>query len=427
MLLRPIHHTFAPLGDAEHCRQALRWLLHPGLWKNTDERQSLRAALDHTFGGSAFLFASGREALLAFLRSCKFPQGSEIIVQGYTCVVVPNAIRAAGLVPVFADIEKATLSMDPEDVETKISPRTKAILCQHTFGLPAPVERLREICDRRDLLLIEDCAHVLRDEDGPQEIGRFGDALLLSFGRDKAISGITGGAIVVKTPNNTQRANERVPANQLTSNLTREENSANELSRGIVIRLLLYPLLYAISRPFYGLGIGKWKLAAWRMIGLFVPIVTSEEKDGRQSPALHHMPEPCAALALQQLNKLKAINNHRRALVRFYLEQCAAHGWSVIHGIRSDLPLQKFPLFFPDADNIRRKLKRKNIHLDDGWTGCVVCPRNVSKGETGYREGSDPRAEEVAESILSLPTHPMMTERDARLLCRLLAQATAHS
>jgi dTDP-4-amino-4,6-dideoxygalactose transaminase len=398
----------------------------------------LRTELSSRIQGSAFLFASGREALLAFLRSCSFPNRSEIIVQGYTCVVVPNAIHAAGLVPVYADIEKDTLNLDPEDVEKRITPKTKAVICQHTFGIPAPVERLREICDRHGLLLIEDCAHVLPDADGPMEVMSKGDALLLSFGRDKAISGITGGAIVVRnkqqTTNTNQPANESVPANQLTSkpanervpaneltmNLTREEHQAPELPGGTVLRLLLYPWLYFFARPLYGLGIGKWKLAAWRMIGLLVPIVTPEEKRGIQGQEVHAMPEACAHLILQQFRKLHDINDHRRSLVALYLEACAEHGWPVLHAIRGDLPLQKFPLFVPDADAIRRRLKRRNIHLDDGWTGCVVCPRSVSKEEAGYRKGSDPRAEEVSASILSLPTHPMMTETQTKWLISVL-------
>jgi len=387
----------------------------------------LRTELSRRLQGSAFLFASGREALLAFLRSCSFPDGSEIIVQGYTCVVVPNAIHAAGLVPVYADIEKDTLNLDPDDVASRITDRTKVVICQHTFGIPAPVERLRELCDRHGLLLIEDCAHVLPDADGPMEVMSKGDALLLSFGRDKAISGITGGAIVVKnkqqTTHNTQPANELTnkPANELTLNLSREENQAPGLPGGIVLRLLLYPWLYFFARPLYGLGIGKWKLAAWRMLGLLVPIVTPEEKRGTQGQKVHAMPEACAHLILQQFKKLHDINIHRRALVKYYLEACAKHGWPVLHAINGSLPLQKFPLFFPDADGIRRKLKRRNIHLDDGWTGCVVCPRSISKEEAGYRKGSDPRAEEVAVSILSLPTHPGTSVFDASRLVEALS------
>ncbi len=354
-----------------------------------------------------FLFSSGREALLALLRTCDFPTGSEIIVQAYTCVVVPNAIHAAKLTAIYADIEKDTLNLDLSSVESLITPRTKAIICQHTFGIPSDTERLREICNRNGLMMIEDCAHILPDAAGPSEIMSKGDAILLSFGRDKAISGVTGGAVLCGRQD-------------LAARLQESEQQALPVPTATVRRLLLYPLFYGIARPFMGMGIGKALLALLRRYRLLVPIVTTEEKEGVQSSELHAMPPACAALAVQQLESLQKINDHRRTLVQFYLQSSADLSWPVLHGIRSDLPLQKYPLFVCGAEGIRRSLKRKNIHLSDGWTGCVVCPASADQERTGYCAGSDQKAEEVAEEILSLPTHPGMSLADARRLVAAL-------
>ncbi len=410
---RPIHHTFAPLADASYTWAALSMIL--GGQHSSDI--SLKNALEDKFGGTASLFASGREALLALLRAPQFAKGDEVIVQGYTCVVVPNAIRAAGLVPVYCDIEKSTLSLDPEAVEKAVTSKTKAVICQHTFGIPAPMEALRELCDRHHLLLIEDCAHALPDNAGPADIGRFGDAFLLSFGRDKAISGIAGGAMVVQGKMN---SDYQLPP--LADALRYEEHRAIPLSRYTTFRLLLYPTLYALARPLYGSGIGKAFLALCRKLHLLVPIVTKEEKYGHQPSTLHKMPQACAALALRQWERLQKINDHRRKLTRLYLHACAEYGWPVLHGIRTDLPLQKFPLFVHNADQIRKKLKKQNIHLADGWTGCVVCPADVRIEEVGYRKGSDPEAEKVCEEILTLPTHPGMTDADAQHLIAALSR-----
>ncbi|MEK7218232.1 MAG: DegT/DnrJ/EryC1/StrS family aminotransferase, partial [Patescibacteria group bacterium] len=316
---RPIHHTFAPLADRRQVWLSLRLLLRhcvrPLSFRERGlggEGEALRMALSDTFHGRAFLFASGREALLALFQSDqeRFRKGDEVIVQGYTCVVVSNAIIAAGLVPVYCDIEKDTLSLDPQAVEHAVTPRTKAVLCQHTFGIPAPVAALREICDRRGLLLIEDCAHILPDESGPEEIGTHGDALLFSFGRDKAISGITGGAIILHSRNN-ESTNKRI-----NESLLAQEHRAQELPGNIIRHLLLYPLLYAIARPLYGIGLGKAILTAARALRLLVPIVTPGEKEGRQPAALHRIPEPCAALALAALRRITPLNAHRRSLTR---------------------------------------------------------------------------------------------------------------
>ena len=160
-LFSPIHHTFAPHVDGRYALRSLALLCTPWRWRKGRSIEALRSALAEKFNADAFLFATGRESLLALFRGMDLKPGEEVIVQGYTCVVVPNAIRAAGGVPVYVDIEKETLNLDPEEVERAITNRTRAVLCQHTFGIPSDLERLRSICDAHNLLLIEDCAHAV--------------------------------------------------------------------------------------------------------------------------------------------------------------------------------------------------------------------------------------------------------------------------
>ena len=191
-----IHHTFGPLADRTQRGLAFKLLFQPWKWQEGPAREELRTKLAQHFGMQAFLFANGREGLLALLRSLKLSTDGEVIVQGYTCVVVPNAIEAAGCTTIYADIERDTLNLDCDAVEAAITPKTRAVICQHTFGIPSDTTRLREICDKHSLILIEDCAHVIPDNKGPSSIGKHGDAVLLSFGRDKAISGVTGGAVL---------------------------------------------------------------------------------------------------------------------------------------------------------------------------------------------------------------------------------------
>ncbi len=367
----------------------------------------LEEALGKKFHGEAVTFGSGRESLFALLKALKFQPSEAVIVQGYTCVVVPNAIHAAGMETIYVDIEKDTLNLDCEEVEKAITPKTRVVICQHTFGIPADTKRLREICDRHSLLLIEDCAHILPDEKGPEAIGHYGDALLLSFGRDKAISGITGGAVVSKKP-------------EITAALRRMQTEAKPLPLFTIFAYLQYPLLYGIARPLYGSGIGKALLVAAAKMKLLVPILTRSEKKGDMEHVVHQMPGACAALALQQLQKLESINDHRRMLTKLYKDHAEGANWPMLSSLSENYPLQKFPLFTIGAEKIRRILKKENIHLYDGWTGCVVCPDTVNDTDAGYRDGEDPEAESACEQILSLPTHPGMTVDQAKRLISLL-------
>ncbi len=394
MPISPIHHTFAPHVDATYVWNTLKLLAKPWKWQKGKEAQELRTTLAQHFHAEVTLFASGREALLALFQSLNIGKGDEVIIQSYTCIVVPNAITASGATPIYADIDPDTLNLTPETVERVISNRTKAVICQHTFGIPADTERLRELCDQYELPLIEDCAHIIPDTKGPKDIGRYGDYLILSFGRDKAISGIAGGALITKIKN------ARLPDGQAkltmqndgTSNsqpsISAESGSPNRRptssdcrasegylalqSKRHIFCLLLYPILYFIARPLYRLGIGKLLLWLAAKLGLLVPIVTRKEKEGHMPVTLHTIPNACAALALSQFQKLQEINDHRRMLTKFYLQACKDRGWPVLEGITEDLPLQKFSMFLPSPDHLRSILKHKNIHLDDGWIGCTT-------------------------------------------------------
>lgn len=386
----------------------------PWRYKEGKSKMRLKRALAQRFKADAFLFASGREALLAFLRTLDLQPSDEVIVQGYTCIVVPNAVHAAGGKTVYADIDRDTLSLDVTDVERRITSRTRAVICQHTFGIPAPTQDLRLLCIKYGLLLIEDCAHIIPDEDGPSEIGHLGDAVLLSFGRDKAISGVAGGAILVRHEPSLEP-------------LAKMEAEATPLSWWRINHLISYPLLYRRALPFFQSGIGKFYLRVQQKIGRLIPITTEQEKDGKMNPILHAVPNACAFLALDQFNRLKQINDHRRALTALYLSLARENGWLkkgskvyIPRAVQSHLPLQKFPVFLKGAEDIRRKLKPKGIYLEDGWTNCVVCPAAADEAAAGYEQGCSLNAEGVAESILSLPTHLTMTTSQAELLMREL-------
>lgn len=405
---RPIHHTFGPHVDGAYLKKALALSYMPWAYRRGHDRELLRRDLAARFAYDVSLFASGREALLALLRAFDLPSGSEVIVQGFTCVVVPNAIKAAGLRAVYADIEKDTLNLTPESVAAVATPRTRVVICQHTFGIPSPTEDLKAQCDAHGWILIEDCAHVLPDADGPSEILRHADHAICSFGRDKAVSGIGGGAAFSRRPETAHR-------------LRSLEEKAKDMSFWGVVRLLEYPSRMAhIVRPLAGTRLAGPILAVLKLLGLFAPVVTNEEKKGSMPRTLRKMPNACATLARWQLGKLEAINGHRRALTKKYLEASGTHGWPVLRGVMPSLPLQKFPLFVRDAASVRRTLKAQNVHLDDGWTGCVVCPEACDASAAGYKAGTDPTAEACAEGILSLPTHPTMTASQAAELCALL-------
>ncbi len=406
----PIHHTFGPLVTQEQWKLAFLLQFFPQKWKRGLEIEELRSSLSHHFGMSASLFGSGREALLAALKSLDMRSGDEVIVQGYTCVVVPNAVHAAGATVVYADIDPESLNLDLKKIQTKITPRTRAIICQHTFGIPADTERLRAICDKRNLMLIEDMAHVL-PETLTEGMGTRGDVIILSFGRDKAISGVTGGAVLTKY-------------GAIGQKIDAFEKEARHYSSWRILNLIGYPVRYHFARAIWNLPFGatlaKGYLRWSRMMRLLPPVYASGEKEGKTSIQFHRIPNACATLVLEQFQSLSSLNQNRRSLAKIYADAAKKKEWSMPHAALNASTLQKFPVYARDAKKLRAELKREQVYLDDGWCSGVVNPSSVNQESAGYMRGTCPIAEDVSRHIVTLPVHPTMSREQAGYLVHAL-------
>lgn len=130
----------------------------------------------------------GRVALHATLRALHVSAGDEVVVPAYTCAAVVEPLLRLGVTPVYADIDRVTLS--PLDVQAKVTERTRAVILQHTFGYPAHA-------DVTGVPIIEDCAHI-----GPGSVpaGRTGVAALYSYEWGKPVVAGVGGTAVVHDP-----------------------------------------------------------------------------------------------------------------------------------------------------------------------------------------------------------------------------------
>ena len=144
----------------------------------------------------AAVFNSGTSALHSLLLAHGIKEGDEVIVPSFTFIATANSPMFVGAKPVFADIEKETLGLDPESVKKNITDKTKAILPIHYGGCPCKIRELREIADDNDLILIEDAAEAMGASIGDDKVGTFGDSAVLSFCQNKIITTGEGGAVV---------------------------------------------------------------------------------------------------------------------------------------------------------------------------------------------------------------------------------------
>ena len=167
----------------------------------------------------AVAFNSGTSALHAALLAYGIKGGDEVIVPSFTFIATANAPLFVKAKPIFADIEEQTLGLDPEDVEAKITPKTKAVIPVHYAGCPCKIRELREIADDHHLLLIEDAAESFGASIGDKKAGSYGEGGVLSFCQNKVVPTGEGGALVTDSREIYEKA-------KLIRSHGRQENSA---------------------------------------------------------------------------------------------------------------------------------------------------------------------------------------------------------
>ena len=147
---------------------------------------------------SLSLFNNGTMALLTACRALSLH--GEVITTPFTFPATPHVLSWLGATPVFADIDRATLTIDPDRIEALITPRTTGILAVHVYGTPCDVDRLEDIARRHRLKLVYDAAHAFGVRVGGRGIGTFGDASAFSFHATKVFHTAEGGALACSDP-----------------------------------------------------------------------------------------------------------------------------------------------------------------------------------------------------------------------------------
>ena len=135
--------------------------------------------------------ANGTDALVLSLEAMEIGRGDEVICPAFTFYATPESIARAGATPVFADIDPATMNLDPEDVAAKITPRTKAIMPVHLFGRPAPLAALAAL----GVPIVEDAAQAF----GATGIATTGVCSTFSFFPTKNLFALGDGGLVACT------------------------------------------------------------------------------------------------------------------------------------------------------------------------------------------------------------------------------------
>lgn len=397
---RPIAISLSPNTDSKDIARAWRVLGSRMAREDSTVLSKVAHTISQKFSNRfVVLNSSGRQALYDLLRVHDIGLGDEVIIQAFTCIAVPEPILWVGAKPVYADVQKDSYSVDVQDVVRKITSNTKAIIIQHTFGIPGPIEEIVKIAKEKNIIVIEDCAHAFGATLNNKPLGTFADAAIISFGRDKCVSSVYGGACIVKNREHMEK-------------LRAFHNQRKQPPAMWVTQQLMHPILFSFMLPLYfTAGIGKALLVGFQKIGLLSKAVEYQERVGRKPLHIDYQYSPgLAQLLMLQLEKIEAMNNRRRAIADRYVRELADCGIGLPR-IASDANPSwlRFPMLVKNQKQVIFMAREKNMLLGD-WYDAVLVPRGSSLAEFQYAEGACPVAEKTAEQVINLPTYPSLTD-----------------
>jgi len=181
-------------------RAALERVLASGSWggfpyPNLETRGFEREFAAFLGASHALACANGTFSLCLALQAGRISPGAEVVTSVYTFVGTAGGILAAGALPRFADVSPDSWCLDPAAVEAALTPRTEAVLPVHLGGGMADMDRLRELCERRGLLLVEDCAHAHGMQWRGRAAGTLGQLGSFSMQSSKLLSAGEGGCV----------------------------------------------------------------------------------------------------------------------------------------------------------------------------------------------------------------------------------------
>ena len=312
-----------------------------------------------TFCGAAHAVAvgSGTDAIQLALRACEIGPGDEVITVAHTAVACIAAIELSGASPILVDIDPRTFTIDPQQIETVIGPRTRAILPVHLYGCPADLEPILEIAQRHNLRVIEDCSQAHGARYHGQPVGSLGHLATFSFYPTKNLGAMGDGGAVIA---NDASLNERL--HKLRQYGWRERNYSD--IKGINSR----------------------------------------------------MDEIQAAILRVKLSHLEEWTERRRTLASLYSTGLTRCGISLpVEPVESRHVYHQYVIRHAQRDDLRAHLAARGIqtqvhypvpvHLQPAYRGLPLPP------------GGLPASECAAREVLSLPIRPEMSVADVERVC----------
>ena len=338
--------------------------------------------------------------MAALLKAIKVSAGDEVVVQAFTCVAVVEAVMALGAKPIYVDIEPYGYNICPKDLVNKITNKTKVLVVQHTFGIPAAMKAIISIAESANVLIIEDCCHTICSSQDGQVVGSWGIGSFFSFEWGKPVAVGIGGVALTKSDEIKDRLYEDF---KKYTEPPKIKNLKVQIQY-IAHKLLYRPRFYWIVRGTYK-TLGNWGIAEGNYHSVKKNIV-SEEFGWKILPTIKNR-------IISEIKNIQIIADHAREVAKIY--RSTIDNKNVGHPIippGCDPIFARYPIRIQNKENVLNMARRENVELAD-WYSSPVHP--LSKDDlikVGYVADSCKQAEMRCNEVVTLPTHRKTGTKD---------------
>jgi len=350
--------------------------------------------------GKAVSFSAGRMGFYSLLKNLKISEGDEVILTGATCAVMANAVIRAGAKPVYSDIDPYTFGSDPVSIAQKITPRTRMIVAQHSFGIPCRIDGLSSLAKDKGIFLLEDCALSLDSSYRGVSVGNFGDAALFSTDHTKPINTFIGGLIYSKDPALVQALTQSRATNE----------SLSEEKQASIWRCLMEERVYCrpdrLSRyPLFS------RLSRVRRILQRSPSPYLDEDGGAGKGASYPYPAALppflAAVGLEEIARWEKMKQSRKVVSKEIMSLLRGKSaFRYVSGVYEDIDFDITPLRFvwSEAEGPACRQRLSGL-IQTSWTWFLepVISTTFPMEVLGYEAKTCPVSESIGPGMVNIP------------------------
>jgi dTDP-4-amino-4,6-dideoxygalactose transaminase len=340
-------------------------------------------------------------------------QSDEVILPGYTCVMDVNPIKYLGGNPVYVDIEPETFNTNVKLLQEAITPNTKVIIAQHTYGYPCNMDAIMDISKKNDIPVIEDCCLALGSKYKEKTVGAFGKAAYFSFQWNKSFTTGLGGMVLA----NDSELAEKIDSLRTEACKPSKKEVLMLAVQLAIYRAFVYPRTTAFAERLFRYLTKKGAVVGSSSTSEFNPVMADDFFKG--------MSNVQAKAGLQQLKKIEQNITHRKKIAHLYDELLEEQGWLARQYDTSvmDPVMVRYPVRITEKDKALVEAAKAGIELGS-WFECPLHPIETPLDAYDYETDMCPEAEKASREVVNLPLHPRVNEKTAKKTVEFITRFT---